>query len=692
MAGQQIQIRAGIPAHDAAEFAALPDALKWEVLDLLDLMRAASASPNTRAALMQAAHDNMHKQGWSFKSLERKFYKLRDTRDWRALVNQSKTVGDGKSAWITQAVAEAWKGYCDRHMRSFKSAYVELVADYRTGKMIGDVSWREVWKKHPDLRLDPLPSKCPPGMPLPEGWSYHNLMRHKPRAIETEAARRGRHAALKLSSRVHTTRADLPVGAQYEFDDMWHPRQVVRLGYPKPVTPLELAVLDISSAHKVAFLLKPRMEDETGKRRNITEADMRFLVAHVLCNIGFHKDGCTLFVEGGTAAIRGRLEKVLSELSGGLIKVNTSGVDRRVPLDKWGYDTKGNPDAKAHIESSHNLYQNRTDHLPGYTGSNARLNKPEDCAALERVTTKMLAASCVMPPDLARRLRFPVLDWETFSDAYHEICEQIAWSGDHRLEGWEARTERQWKCHPADIWHSEREFLALPQEMQDRLAPILAQDGMTQVARLSRAQVWEDGQSELIRLPDWAVTMICGEDLAEPRPCPSAEAIFVNKEIDQRPMIYKLSTCIDAAGQPVQLKEGETYLWLINPFDPRVCFVSDTWGGYVGKVQRNDQIDRRDTEAIMHEKGRSMKELNAALAPMARRGAAAAKGIIADIGHNAALLREANGAAARQIAEERSVSAERRAATKGISLTDLCAVGEMDGDVEKVTADLDGLL
>ena len=75
-----------------------------------------------------------------------------------------------------------------------------------------------------------------------------------------------------------------------------------------------------------------------------------------------------------------------------------SGVDRQVLLGKWGYDTKGNPDHKSHIESAHNLYQNRLDSLPGYTGSNSRLDKPEDHQALMRVVDKMLAAQCQLPP------------------------------------------------------------------------------------------------------------------------------------------------------------------------------------------------------------------------------------------------------------------------------------------------------
>ena len=694
MTGTQIITGTCVPERDAAEFARLPDALKWEVLDLLETFRAAAAAPRPRAALAAAAERNGHKPGWSLKSLERKYSALRNAGDWRALVNRAKTVGEGKSEWITPAVEEAWRGCCDNHPRSMKSAYIELCAMYKAGQKIGDVDWRIVWQALPHLRSTPMPAACPPGMPLPPGWSYWNMMRHKPRRIETVAARLGPHAARKFSARVHTTRENLLPGQQYEFDDMWHNTKVVCRGYPKAVRPLELACIDIASANKVAFLLKPRMEDETGKRQNITEADMRFLVAHVLCNIGYHKDGCLLLVEGGTAAIRERMQKVLSELSGGLITVSTSGVDRQIPLGKWGYDTKGNPDHKAHIESWHNLAQNRLDALPGYTGSNARLDKPEDHDALCKVVDKMLAAACTLPPELAERMRFPVLDWSTFCDVVHEVYDQIAWSSDHTLEGWHARTERQWRVHPADLWHGEAEFLALPQDVQDRLAPLVAIPGNTQVARKSRARVWQDGQRDLVRLPDWAVTMICGDDLAQARPCPAvAEVVFVDQDIESgRPQVYRLSTCVGPDGQRVQLKEGETYLWTVNPFDPRRVFVKDTWGRYIGRCDRVDTVDRADLDSVGREIGKARRELAEAIAPVARRGAKKARAMIADMRTNAALLREGGQAEALRIEAERSVSAERRAATRGVSLDDLCGTATTEDDGVSGVADLSALM
>ena len=683
-----VEIRAGIPPHDAAEFARLPDQVKWEVLDLLDTFRGVSVDARHRASLARVASANRHKPGWSAKTLERKFCDLRRTGDWHVLVNRAKTSGGVKSAWISDAVREAWRGYCDRHPRSLKTAYIEMCADYRAGMAVGDVDWRRVWAEHPDLALQPMPPACPEGMPLPEGWSYVNMMRHKPRAIETVAARKGPHAARKLCDRVHTTREGLPPGAQYSFDDMWHNCKVLYKGYPKAVSPLELSCIDISSGHKVAFALKPRMEDAAGKRQNITEADMRFLVAHVLCNIGYHPDGCLLLLEGGTATLRKRMKLLLDELSGGKIKVSISGVDRKVLLGKWGYETKGNPDHKAHIESSHNLHQNRLDGLPGYAGSFARIDRPEDHAALMRVVDRTLAAACTLPEHLAARLRFPVLDWATFSDTVHEVYAQISHSNDHALEGWHNRTERQWRAHPADIWHSEDDLYRLPEDAQRALAPIIAREGMSRAGvRLSRAQVWERGQSGLVRLPDYAAMLICGDDMAETRECPEgAEIVFINQEADGSPMIFRLSSCAGPDGGRVQLGEGKPYKWLVNPFDTRAVFVSDMSGRYVGKCARADVVDRSDTEAIGVEAGRARRALNEALAPLARRNAGKARQMIADMANNTAVLKEANAAAARLLEDERAVSGERREAIKGVSIDDLTSgggvpsAGENDGD------------
>ena len=662
---QTTTLAIGVPRHDLAEFGKLPDDQKFEVLDLLKALRTAALDSRPRAVLAEVAAGNGHRRGWSMKNLERHFYKLRCGGTWRDLVNEAKTRGGGKSPWLTDKAIEKWKEYCMRHPRSYRSAYIELVADYRVGREIGDVDWRKVWANDPELKHQPMPPKCPPGMPLPDGWSYHNFMRHQPKKIEEQAASQGRQAAKSLALCVRTTRADMEPGQQYVFDDLWHDLKVRFGSIAKSVRALELACLDWASGNKIAYGIKPsRTEEFAQKRQQIRERDMRFLVAHVLCNIGFHPGGCTLLVENGTAAIREYLEKVLGILSAGpdgepRIRVSRSGVDKKVAhLAQWGAVGGGNFKHKAALESSHNLAHNRLDHLPAPTGSNSRVNEPEELTALDRVNTGLMLASSVMPADLAKRLDFPTLDWITFSDVLAECYHQIEETHDHALEGWDRRMERQWKTHPADLWHSEEEWHALTDDQRRALTPLVAQDENNRTARKSRGQVWREGAGKLERLPDFAVAYICGKDLAETRSCPATRTvIFVNKEACPEPMEFKLGTCTGPEGEHVELQEGVVYRWLVNPFDTRAVFVLDMDGGYIGKCLRLEVANRLDMDSVRKAMGAAEKDFQEALAPLAARGRRLAIERLRQLQSNTELLRAAQPAAlarstARRLPEE----------------------------------------
>ncbi len=670
-------IAAGIPKSDLGEFARLDDDVKFEVLDLLEVMRICVADPSMALCQLSATADrNGHRRGWSYKSLERKWYAFRDSGDWHCLVNRAKQTGLGKSRWMTDAAVEAWRTLCMRHFRSYHSAYIELCAEYKAGSRIGDVDWRAVWAEHPDLCHLPLPAKPPPDMPLPEGWSYKNFMRHKPKLIEELGARRGRNAAKALSTHVRTTRHGMEPGQQYMFDDLLHDNKV--LFEKQLVRVWELACLDVASGHKVAFGLKPNIWDDQAKAKvNLRERDMRFLLAHILVNVGYHPDGCELHVENGTASLNQRMDLLLKDLSGGAVRVARAGVDKQVAsLAQWGAKGGGNPNAKAHLEAHHNLVHNRLDNLPAQTGNNARLSAPEDTAALESVTRRLILASEAMPPDLARQLLFPVWDFPLFGRALDEVYLRIASRREHALEGWQGHMERQWRTSITEEWRSEAEWATLSDADRAALAPLIMREGCHQIGRKSPIQVWQAGAPKLARLPDYAFAMLTGKDLAERRACPATgEIIFIDRSIDPEPMIYRLQTCVDERGARVDLEEGREYYWLINPFERRSAFVLGERGDYVGRVDRNTAVPRMDTEEIGKAIGRAQRDLAERLEPLARRGAQIVKARKDMIDHNAELLRQAKGDQERQLAEDRAMSAERRAATRGVSLDDLSAGG-----------------
>jgi hypothetical protein len=535
----------------------------------------------------------------------------------------------------------------------------------------------KVGGKHPDLGLDPLPAKCPRDMPLPEGWSLRNFLRAKPKKIEEVAARIGRMAAHALARPVRTTRAEMAPGMQYVFDDLTHDNDVVVSGQLQPVRPMELACVDVASAYKAAFWLMPsRVDALTQKRQVLRERHMRFLVAHVLCNVGFHPDGVTLLVENGTAAIRRDLEEILHGLAlrddgTPLIEVSRSGVDRATAHPgQWGSAAKGNFRAKSHLESWNNLSHNRLDDLPGQTGSNARLNAPEDLPAMERVSERLLLAGMALPPELASRLQMPVLDWRLFTDVLTERYAQIHNTHDHALEGWERRTERQWRLSLTDSWHSEAAWRELSDEQQRIYAPVIAQAGNTRVARLSRFQVWRAGMDRLVRLPDYATALICGRDLAEVRPCPATMSVrFIDQETSATPMDYRLQSCVAQDGRPVTLIEGRMYRWMISPFDPSKAFVLQLDGSYVGRIERVEAADRTDMDAVHRAMGKARADFDAALAPLARRGAAIAKQQIEALRANTAVLQAGNPRAAlgKPTAAERAEESAIDAALDGLA-------------------------
>ena len=66
-----------------------------------------------------------------------------------------------------------------------------------------------------------------------------------------------------------------------------------------------------------------------------TQADMLLLCAQLFCFIGFHREGVTLIVEHGTAAIPEWLELELCRLSGGEVADDTGAVIRLAPGNSW---------------------------------------------------------------------------------------------------------------------------------------------------------------------------------------------------------------------------------------------------------------------------------------------------------------------------------------------------------------------
>lgn len=547
--------------NDTAALASLPADVRQEVR--LWIGRLESITPPVTAALKELARSC----GVSFATARRK-YDAFAQNGWRGLVNKAKA-RDGETGLPEELVLH-WQRLCVENQRKCKPAYRKLVRDFLAGTTIPGVA------------------EGTPRHELPPGWSYENLMRHKPTAYQLKAIRIGKGTASDLAPLVYTTRAGLAVGEMYLFDDIVHDHFVNVLDTRKMGRPIEFHALDLKSACKVHWGIAARTENDiTGRMDSLREEHMRFLLASLLSSHGYRSiGGTTLVVEHGTAAIREDLEQVLHDLSGGLIRVARSGIQGDPSfVGQYAGRGKGNFRFKAALESLGNLVHNEMADvlmLPGQTGRNTD-ERPEETHGLLRHNDALLNALTAVVesrPDVADALRFPVVSLTKFREIAEAIYARINSRTDHRLEGWDMM------CVPAD--------------------------GGRSIRRMSPAEVWSSGRRELTPLPPEGVAQVLYRDsAAEVRVTDRHEIEVMDKAQGADAMRFRAEA----------LAPGEKYQAVLNPFAPSHLYLFDARGRYVGAVPRIGRPSRNDQDAVNRELGRAQHDLAERLRSVSALGA-----------------------------------------------------------------------
>jgi hypothetical protein len=413
-------------------------------------------------------------------------------------------------------------------------------------------------------------------------------MRHKPTAYQLKAIRIGKATASDLGPMVYTTRAGLAVGEQYMFDDLVHDHFVNVLDTGKAGRPVEFHALDVKSACKIHWGISARTEsDITGRMESLRGEHMRFLLASLLSSHGYRPvGGTTLIVENGTAAIQEDLEQILSDLSGGLIRVARSGMTGEAAfIGQYAGRGKGNFRFKAALESLGNLIHNEMAdvlQLPGQTGLNKEM-RPEGTHGLLHHNDALLNALTAIAetrPDVAQMLRYPLVSLNQFREIADQIYARINCRTDHRLEGWDSM------CVPAD--------------------------GGLSIRRMSPAEVWTSGRRTLTPLPPEGIAQILYRDSAsEVRVTNRHEIEVLDKHISADALRFNAAS----------YTPGEKYQAVLNPFAPSHLYLFDARGRYVAAVPRIARPSRNDEDAVKRELGRVNRELADRLAPVARLGA-----------------------------------------------------------------------
>lgn len=521
---------------------------------------------------------------------------------------------DRSNSPLTSEFIEFWKSLCEENSRSSAAAYRVLRGLWRSGKPIPGVP--------PEVRTS---------MSMPRGFSKTNLGRLLPTRLELRSARVGRQAAAAYRPLVYTTRVGMQVGQEVMFDDMWHDFNSVVLGQRRPSRLLQLHAHDVFSACQFARGIKPRIDNpETGRSVQLDQGDMLYLTAHVLSAFGYHPDGTRFLLEKGTAALPESIIALLVEISGGKVSVKAADIQSQAAFaGQYLGRGKGNFKFKAHLESSHNLIHNETGGMiefPGQTGSNSRINAPEQLHGQTAALDVLHRAMAVLPPEVVAELRLPFVEATKAIWAIEAVMERINSRTDHDLEGWVE----------AGLTTMEYELpggQTVPALMVAKLdaARRAAIEAVAQPAprKLSPREVFDHGRQRLIRFrPEQTAALLVGLCGREVRVGHNHLVTLEDKELSPSPIRYLAHT----------LAPGDSYRAVVNPFDLGSCHLFDARDRWVGTLKLWQAVARIDQDAVKSRIAEASEIHNLLLRPLAERGARQTAKKLADLEHNNQVL------------------------------------------------------
>lgn len=512
--------------------------------------------------------------------------KRRDSHLWQ------RKRGEG-SIVLPQADIVLWQSYClkfNGRTDANKAAYRQLIRDWRAAK-VTTTQPRDGLRDHP------------------AGWSYANLQRHQPTDYERAAVRQGAFAASAHRPKVLTTRVGLRVGQYYVGDDALHDHLVNWQGHGRggPVRVVEASVLDLYSAAQVHWGLRPRAPRADGTTENLTEREVRWIVAATLRDRGYRTDklGTTWLIEHGTFTIREPLARVLQDQFG--IRVEMSGIQHAKGwVGAWGGKGGGNPRFKAALESHHRLKHTELASVPMQVGLNSRTAKPEELAAALKYSgwVETLAEQlAIVAPHLVPYVLRPDMPLARFEELLDRTYAMINARRDHELEGWA-------QCGHVSTGYLIGEQLAPVEALVPYAAAAgltvaeygrrLGDSGLARNLVLSPADVWAQGRRELSPLPSHGVAAILGNDLAIERKVTAGEFVFEDAELGLgEHRFWGLVTSPE--GARTYLPNGETFQVQGNPWAPDELCVWDAKGRFLGIAARHHRENRADAEAMQRQ-------------------------------------------------------------------------------------------
>ncbi len=398
---------------------------------LLTLCEWIATQPRIVPAIHQAAADYNSRAslaGWSpisTKTMERKYYAWRKSPTETTLADHRRVATRRKSRASSPAFIAHLHLLATRHQRKMLSAIEELYTQWRTCQTIPGYEG-----------VNTLPNT-----PYPKGWTTRNLLRKMPdkrtRTLHNQGIRAA--ASAGMLAQVTSTRVGLWPCSHVLFDDVW--LDMLISGYSEDGRavlgrPLQIGALDYYTGKRLCWGTKLRTKRKDGTHTGLNGDEMLLVLVQYLMTIGYSPRGTVLVVENGTASITKAQEDMILQLTGGLVKVDRSGLTGMKQAAGHTGRAVGNPRHKAALESWHNLFANRNDSFGLATGHD-RI-EPERLHGQRALATKELSALSTLPPERAQLISASVPTMSELADHLARAVSSIDGRTQHDLEGWEA--------------------------------------------------------------------------------------------------------------------------------------------------------------------------------------------------------------------------------------------------------------
>jgi len=493
-------------------------------------------------------------------------------------------------------VEHCWKVVACQSQRhqGTAAAYRSLFYDWLIpGKVLPgyETDWRGIYSREHDGA--PAPAHCPyiPHRCTPRGWGERNLRRYLPDSAALTAARVGTLAARELLPKLPSTRVGLPFGSVFIADDRFHDAQVKFAGNLQPQGVVELGAIELLTGHYCTFGMKPIRERADGTREHIREAFMRYLVADILCRIGYNPNGCQIIGEHGTARVPVETQDLLKRLTGGRVTFETGAI-LNAPIAKGLLPgaARGNFRMKAALESAHGRYKNDMALLPGQKGADPE-HAPEDLPAKQSYHRQLMKACIALAeqnPDLCQRLASPFPDYHSYVQAVALVYDRIAADTSHNLEGWFGCgfSIDEFRLF-GDHWQPMSELDKLKPEQRGLIRAALQADFRSvRPRKMSRMEafVYQQQRTELIRLDDRIVPELLGPDLGDVLTVEKDGTLQIADKYLPATKHHVAAYVKLPTGCTKALDRGSKWLVHFNPLNASQAFISTPDGIYVGKA------------------------------------------------------------------------------------------------------------